>query len=218
MQILQTLTSIATASAVLINVLGFNPSTNTHKLAEKTMPMQDRYPADKAVNEVFKDNILLTLAYMEKKITRPEAIDWNEIDKPTLYELKLNPNEVFAFHDDVLSEFKNKASKTTNAHFNYQEGFKSDGFLFGDGVCHLASLMYWTAKEAKLEAVAPTNHDFHVIPDIPREFGVSIYSVPGETGTNSAQNLYIKNTNDKPVVFQFAYNGDALKLTVFSVN
>ncbi|QQG40847.1 MAG: VanW family protein [Candidatus Levyibacteriota bacterium] len=212
--IFNTITSIATASAVFLNVAS-PPQAQLQQavLAKRTMSLENRYP-DAWVNKVFKDNILLTIAYMKNE-AKPGLIDEK---KPFSYEFTLKPREMFAFHDDVLTEYKGKVAKTSNAHFNYQEGFKSDGYLFGDGVCHLASLMYWAAKEAKLEAVAPTNHDFREIPDVPREYGVSIYNAPGETGANSKQNLYIKNNQNKSVVFRFAYNEDALKLTVFSVN
>ena len=102
---------------------------------------------------------------------------------------------------------------TTNAHFNYQDGFKSDGYLTGDGVCHLASLMYWAAKDAGLTAYAPTSHDFAIINGVPREYGVSIYSVPDDFDTSARQNLYIQNNLNFPVAFIFNYDGFD-KLTV----
>jgi vancomycin resistance protein YoaR len=101
-----------------------------------------------------------------------------------------------------------------NAHFNYDDGFKSDGYLTGDGVCHLASIIYWAAKDAGLAALAPTNHNFATIPEVPKEYGVAIYYIPGSHDTNAKQNLYITNTFDKPVQFAFAYDGTSLTVKV----
>lgn len=216
MNVFESIISMATASAILVNVLGTAPVANEHKLSQREMSLQNRYPQNRGVNEVFKDNILLTIAYMDKKITHASAIDWYEIDKPFEYEFTLKSQETFAFHDDVIAEYKGKNIKTTNAHFNFQEGFKFSGALYGDGVCHLASLMYWAAKDAGLKAVAPVNHDFREIPDIPREYGVSIYNMPGLTGSNMQQNLYITNTHEKPVVFRFDYDGKKLNVALLS--
>ncbi len=155
----------------------------------------DRRHDNTFVNSVMRDNILLTLKYMTYNVT-------------------LNPGEVFAFHEDVLPEYKEKTIKTTNAHFNYADGFKSDGWLMGDGVCHLASLIYWAARDAGLAAAAPANHDFANIPQVPREYGVSIYFYPGRPEANARQNLYITNTFEKPVSFVFAYDGDNLTVKV----
>lgn len=207
--ILNTLTSIATASAVLINVVLPQAKPQQTVLATHTMSMENRYP-DAWVNDVFKDNILYTVAYM-KKGAKP---DMEEAKKPFTYTFTLKPEESFAFHDDVLTDYKNRVVKTTNAHFNAQEGFRFSGALYGDGVCHLASLIYWVAKDAGIKAVAPTNHDFRNIPGIPREYGVSIYSMPGQLGTNSQQNLYITNTLEKPLTLHFEYDGKNLTLAI----
>lgn len=179
--------------------------------------MGDRYSVE-SVNEVFKDNILLNLAYMDGKVTKKENIDWDEIRKPFTIQFRLAPNQTFAFHDDVLIEYKDKVVKTTNAHFNAAEGFKTDGYLFGDGVCHLASLIYWVAKNAGLETKAPTNHDFVTIPAISREYGVSIYSNPYYRGSNAQQNLYVTNNKTKPVSFRFDYDQNKLKVSVVEEN
>lgn len=207
--ILNTLTSIATASAVFLNVAMPQAQPQQTVLAKHTMSLENRYP-DTWVNDVFKDNILYTVAYMEKG-AKPNM---EEIKKPFTYAFTLKPEETFAFHDDILADYKNKVVKTTNAHFNAQEGFKSSGYLFGDGVCHLASLMYLVAKNAGIKAVAPTNHDFRNIPEVPKEYGVSIYSMPEQLGTNSQQNLYITNTLKKPLIFRFEYDGKNLTLAL----
>lgn len=148
-------------------------------LVSHSISLANRYPVP-YVNEVFKYNILLTVKYMGT-------------------EFELRPGEQFAFHG--------KGDKTTNANFGYNQGFKSDGYLTGDGVCHLASLMYMVAKNAGLETYAPANHNFAAIPGIPREYGVSIYS-------GTPQNLYITNNKPYPIKFVFDNRGDTLTLTI----
>lgn len=165
--------------------------------AERTFSLTDRYP-DPWVNDIFRYNILHTLDLMNSKT----------------YSFSLKPGEVFAFHEDVLPQFEGKVTQTMRAHFNYTDGFKSDGYLTGDGVCHLASLLYWAAKDAGLEALAPTNHNFANIPEVPKEYGVSIYYNPAAHASNEQQNLYITNTFTKPVQFAFAINGTNLTVKV----
>lgn len=147
-------------------------------------------------------------------IVKDSKVNWNEVEKPFHYEFKLDKNQVFAFHDDVLPQYKDEVVKTTNAHFNSIEGFKSDGWLVGDGVCHLASLINWAARAAGLDVLSPTNHDFAKINEVPREFGVAIYDVPGQTYSNEMQNLYVKNNKNKEISIAFDYNGTDLKVSV----
>lgn len=164
---------------------------NNQVLAEDSMNLENRYPIS-AVNLVMKENILLALAYMSypnlKVMSAPLVIK-----KPMHVEMRLHSGEVFAFHDKILPEYAKKVTVTGNAHFNSMEGFKSDGYLVGDGVCHLASLMYLTAHNAGLLVDAPTNHDFALIPDIPKKYGVSIYTSPFNHSGSARQNLYITN-------------------------
>lgn len=181
-----------------------SPLQGDYLLAEREMSLDNRQP-DSVVNDVFKKNILLNLAYLDGKVTKASDIKWDEIEKPFQYEFKLEPNQTFAFHSDIEDKYKDSLVKTTNAHFNATEGFKTDGYLFGDGICHLASLINWAAREAGLSVEAPTDHDFAVIPDIPKEFGVSIYSNPFTKGSNTLQNLYITNNKPKPISFKFEY-------------
>lgn len=188
------------------------PFTN-HVVSSHEISLRNRYPVE-SVSDVFKDNILLNLAYMDGKVKSKQDINWDEIKRPFHYEFKLDPNQAFAFHDDELAEYKGKVVKTTHAHFNSEEGFKTDGYLFGDGVCHLASLIYWVAKDAGLEALAPTNHNFMPIPEISREYGVSIYSSPYSRGSNAQQNLYVTNNKNKPISFMFDYVDDKLKVSI----
>lgn len=190
-----------------------NPSQSGFLLAQKEISLENRYD-NQFVNDVFKNNILLNLAYMKGVVTKASDIKWDQISKPFQYEFRLDPNKTFAFHDDVKEKYKNSVVKTTNAHFNAAEGFKTDGYLFGDGVCHLASLINWTAKEAGLEVEAPTSHDFATIPDIAREYGVSIYSSPFSKGSNILQNLYITNNKSKPITFKFAYKDNKVSVAI----
>lgn len=192
----------ATRSAANEYVLG----TST-VLAQRSFSLENRYPV-KSVSDVFRDNILLTLNYLDNKVVKRGNPDWAMVEKPQTYSFTLQPGEVFAFHEAVRSEYTGKVAKTTNAHFNWADGFKSDGWLTGDGVCHLASFIYWVALDAGLTTVAPTNHNFAAIPEVPKEYGVSIFD--GDT----RQNLYITNSLEKPVTFTFDFNGTNLDVKV----
>lgn len=189
-------------------------TVQTRELASEQISLENRYN-NSYVNDVFKDNILLNVAYLSGKVTKKEDLNWKEIEKPINYRFTLLPNKTFAFHEDVLEKYKNSVSKTTNANFNYADGFKSDGYLMGDGVCHLASLMYWVAKSAGLDTYAPTNHDFAAIPEIDKKYGVSIYKMPDQKSANAIQNLYITNNKKNPVIFEFSYRNNQLKLSIF---
>lgn len=190
--------------------LNLAPLTSEQVISEAVLPLDNRQPVP-FVNEVFKDNILLSLSYLRGQTNRSN-INWDEVKKPFHYQFTLKPNETFAFHEDALSQYK--VAKNTGAHFNYSDGFKSDGYLMGDGVCHLASLFYLAAKRANLEALAPTNHNFAVIPDISKEYGVAIFYSPGQKESNARQNLYITNNKDNPVTFNVDYSGKNLKVMV----
>jgi vancomycin resistance protein YoaR len=88
----------------------------------------------------------------------------------------------------------------------------------GDGVCHLASLIYWAAKDAGITSVSLVRHDFAKINEVPKEFGVSIKYMPGEISNSGRQNLYIVNNQDKPITFGFAYDGTNLSVSVTEAN
>lgn len=214
--ITDSLAKISTAAIITFGQIT-TPFTYNNVISTHEISLEDRYPV-KSVSDIFKDNILLNLAYMDGKITSPQDIKWDEIEKPFHFEFKLDPNKTFAFHDDILPEYNSKVVKTTNAHFNFSDGFKTDGYLFGDGVCHLASLIYWVAKDAGLDALAPTNHNFMTIPEISKEYGVSIFSNPYAKGSHTRENLYITNNKNKPIAFKFDYNGDKLKISVIEEN
>jgi len=151
---------------------------------------------------------------MDGKVTGKNQINWNDIRKPFEYTLKLEPGQTFAFHDQIEDKYKGKVAKTTNAHFNSYEGFESDGYLVGDGVCHLASLVNWTAKDAQLDVEAPTNHDFAKINEVPKEYGVAIFNDPVSLNGGAMENLYITNNQNKPIDFKFTYDGSNLKVSV----
>lgn len=176
-------------------------------LVTRSLPMTDRYN-NSFVNDVFKDNILLAMNYLDGAVKSKNDVNWDNIEHPFQYKFTLNPGQEFAFHDGILPQYNKDVVKTTNSHFNWSEGYKSDGFLTGDGVCHLASLIYWAAKDAGLDSYAPSNHNFAKINDIPKEYGVAIMA-PSPLG-----NLYITNTKDKPVTFVFGYDGENLTLSL----
>ncbi len=180
-------------------ILGFSAEV----LASHQFSLENRYDVA-SVNGVFKDNILLTLRYLDNPALTKDQIDWDEVEKPFHTDFTLDSGQGFAFHDKTLSDYSDKIVKTTNAHFNSGEGFKSDGYLIGDGVCHLASLIYWTALDAGLTAYSPSDHDFAKINDVPKEYGVGILS------PNPLGNLYVVNSRDNPVTFSFDYDGESL--------
>jgi len=182
-------------------------------VAEREFSLDDRY-AVKSVNEVFKKNILLNLAYLNGTVTKKQDINWGKIESPFHFSFTLKPGEVFAFHDSVLKEYEGRVAKTTHAHFDGQEGFVSDGYLFGDGVCHLASLINWAAQDARLGVLVTKNHNFAVIPEVPKTYGVSIYTDPQVSGSGAHNNLYVTNTKNHEVTFHFDYENDELKVSV----
>ncbi len=145
-------------------------------------------------------------------------VSWENVEKPSHFEFKLNPGETFAFHDQVLPEYEGKVVKTTNAHFNATDGFKSDGWLYGDGVCHLASFIHVAALEAGLTSVSLARHDFAAIPEVDRKNGVSIKYMPGQPANSERQNLYVTNNQDKPVTFSFNYDGANLDVSVLKAS
>ena len=172
-------------------------------LASHSFSLENRYD-NEFVNGVFKDNILLALNYLDNRVKAKSDINWETIEQPFQIEFTLETGQKFAFHEATLPDYSENLVKTTNAHFIGEEGFKSDGNLIGDGVCHLASLMYWVAKDAGLTAYSPSNHNFAKVNDVPKEYGVAILS-PDPLG-----NLYIVNSLEKPVTFSFDYNGENL--------
>jgi len=176
-------------------------------LASHSINLENRWDTQ-FVNDVFKDNILLTLYYLDNQIADKSQIDWEEIQKPLEVEFTLKPTETFAFHEHTLPDYSDNLVKTTNANFIGSEGFRNSGHLIGDGVCHLASLMYWVAKDANLTTYNPSDHNFAKINEIPKEYGSGILS------PNPLGNLYIVNNLKKPITFSFDFDGKNLTVAV----
>ncbi len=183
------------------------------ELGSASMSLDNRL-AFKGANDVYKDNILLNLAYLSGEAKEGQSVNWDQIRKPFSIQFNLEPNQRFAFHDTLLLEYSEGVVLTTNSHFNAEEGYKSDGNLYGMGVCHLASLINMAAKKAGLESIVPTNHDFYTINEVPREYGVAIFSSPDSALVSAKQNLYIKNNLESKVTFKFDFDGVNLKVSV----
>ena len=176
-------------------------------LASQQLDLTNRYDSQ-FVNQVFKDNIVLALVYLKGEKSEKEEFEVSFV---------LQPGEAFAFHENILTEFKDEVIKTTESKFIASEGYRSSGFIVGDGVCHLASLINWVATEAGLEVTAKVNHDFRPIPGIPRQYGTSIrYSQSGHNSQN--QNLYIKNNFSFSVEFKFTVRKEKVELTIVKKN
>jgi hypothetical protein len=179
-------------------------------LSEHSFSMSNRYKVE-SINQIFKKNILLNLAYLEGSVNSREDINWDKIESPTQTSFTLEPGETFAYHGDTLAKYTN-VKVTTNANFNASDGFLSDGYLFGDGVCQFASLINWVAQDSGLEVFVPKNHDFAVIPDVPKEYGVSIYVDPSSKGSGANNNLYITNNTNRQIRFHFEYTNGVLRV------
>ena len=208
----------AIISLFATSVIALSPLPAGGVLAEKSFNLTNRQP-DSWVNEVFADNIVLTLRYLASQGDPLQGRPANEQNFKKVREsfetsFTLKPGETFAFQDAALPQFDGKVVKTTNGRFNYDQGYRSSGWLMGDGVCHLASFINQTAREAGLEVVAPARHDFAAIADIPREFGTSIYHMPGHSSANAQQNLYVTNNLNKDIAFMFKVNSDKITLTI----
>lgn len=213
------ITSISTlliVSQIALSQVGVTLPVKTQKdpvvLGVRSMSLDHRQ-VNQPLNDIYKDNILLNMAYMRGVVTKGSTVNWDSVRAPFEYEFILQPGQTFAFHDLVSKEYTNVAL-TTNSHFGGEEGYKYDGRLYGMGVCHLASVINWAAKDAGLNPVAPTNHDFYAINEIPKEHGVAIYADPSSPSVSAAQNLYITNSKDTAVTFKFNFDGDNLKVTV----
>lgn len=208
----QTITAFALTTLLIISPIPVNEQA---VLVEKSLNLTNRQP-DPWVNEVFSDNIVLALRYMDDGgYQRPKKQEeFKKVREPFETYFTLKPGETFAFQEDVLPELEGKVVKTTNGKFNYEQGFRNSGYLMGDGVCHLASFINQSAREAGLEVVAPVNHDFMAIPDIPREFGTSIYYKPGNPSANARQNLYVTNSSNNDITFTFRVSNDKIIYTI----
>jgi vancomycin resistance protein YoaR len=124
------------------------------------------------------------------------------VREPFEFSLTLEPGELFAFHDELSPEFNGLKTKTGWTQFSVVEGYKVLDGLSGNGVCHLATLINWVSTEAGLAVTAKVNHDFYPVPGIDRKYGTSIVYLPGAE-TTRRQNLYVVNTYDKTVTYNF---------------
>ncbi len=221
-----TLLSLATASTLMLTPAEFPTTASAqlqpqaqyqqaqNEIASRSMSLNKRYGGADLPENVYKDNILLNLAYLSGTVKSKNDINWEAIKQPFVMEFSLEPGQRFAYHDTQLAEYAQNVVLTTNSTFGAGEGYKYEGGLYGMGVCHLASIIHWAALDAGLESVAPSNHDFYPIPEIPKQYGVAIYFHPDAHLSSAKQNLYIKNTLDSKVTFRFDFDGDNLKVSV----
>ncbi|MDP2874416.1 MAG: VanW family protein [bacterium] len=160
-----------------------------------------------AATDILADNIRLNLHYF-----KGDAKEAKDLREPFTFSFTLEPGEIFAYHDQVLAEFKNAVIKTQPSHFSNADGYKTLT-LPGSGVCYLASLVNWAASDAGLKVVALANHDFETIPGVPRKYGTAIY-FDGATEISRRQNLYVVNNLEKPVTFNFEVTEKDVVVTV----
>lgn len=160
-----------------------------------------------AATDILADNIRLNLHYF-----KGDTKEAKNLREPFTFSFTLEPGEVFAYHDQVLAEFKDATIKTQPSHFSNAEGYKTLT-LPGSGVCYLASLINWAAADAGLKVVALANHDFETIPGVPRKYGTAIY-FDGATETSRRQNLYVVNNLEKPVTFNFEVTEKEVVVTI----
>lgn len=185
-------------------------------LASHELDLTTRLP-DPTGAEIFADNILLSLHYGKgdaNEMVDGAKTDWDKVREPFEFSFTLKPNETFAFHNNILPEYQSLVVKTLNSKFFMDEGYKSLGGLGGNGVCHLATLVNWVARDAGLEVTAKVNHDFYPVPGIAREYGTAIFYAEGANGNSQNQNLYITNNFDMPVVFNFRSDNKKVVLTI----
>ena len=206
-------TIITTAIVSINSVVAALPNSTAKVLAKRELSLNNRYSVP-SVNEIMKKNILLNLAYLNGDVRQKKDIDWTRVTSKFHFEKSLQPGEVFAYHENILSDYASKLAFTTNSQFNSSDGYLSDGYLFGDGVCHLASVINWVAIDAGLKTYVPKDHrSVARIPDIPDDYGVSIY-MNQETGAGANNNLYITNIKNVPVVFHFDFDGEKLTVSI----
>jgi hypothetical protein len=188
-------------------------TSNKVALASQSFSLKNRYSTE-YINDVFVDNILLTLLYMDNVIPKSQSVDWEVVRQDREVSFTLNPGETFAFHGKLNPNYENSDTvvKTTNSRFIASEGFRTSGKIYGDGVCHLASFINLVAIQAGLDVYAPVRHDFAVIPDVNRKIATSINS------NDAIQNMYVTNSTSNPIEFIFSYNSESLEIRVESIS
>lgn len=183
------------------------------ELAQRELSLANRH-ANAGVNEIFKKNILLNLAYLNGNVTTKADLNWENVSQMKDFSFTLQPGETFAYHDHVLAKYRDSLKVTTKSHFSAAEGYLFSGFLYGDGVCHLASIINWAAQDAGLEVLRTKAHSIAKIPDVPDEYGVSIYTIAGQKESGVNNNLYITNNQTQPIEFRFSLVGETLIVEV----
>ena len=93
-------------------------------LATHSFSLEDRY-GNTFVNDVFKDNILLTLAYMDGSVKAKGDISWDKVSPLSATNLPFCPGRNLLSMIRLYPIYKGDVVKTTNAHFNWNDGFKS---------------------------------------------------------------------------------------------
>lgn len=215
--------SLLTASNLMLSEPNFVPTGSAQlesqvqqgqvELGSASMSLDNRF-GYKLTDNPYKDNILLYLAYLSGKVKKGDTVDWNKIRQPFILQFDLEPGQRFAYHDLIDPKYQENVAITAHTNFGASDGYKYSEGLYGMGVCHLASLINWAALNAGLESIAPTNHDFFPIPEVPKQYGVAVYASPDAQVVSEKQNLYIKNTLDSKVTFKFDFDGDVLKVSV----
>lgn len=185
-------------------------------LSKQALSLKNRH-SNKQINEIFSKNILLNLAYLSGEVSNKNNLNWQNVLRSQEFSIALQPNQVFAYHDHVLPEYGQNLIKTPKTYFHAKDGYLSSGYLFGDGVCHLASLLNWAALSAGIETYVPKSHSIAKIPDIDEEYGVSIYVVETEKESGTKNNLYITNTKSTPIEFKFIYNHEQVIIEVYEL-
>ena len=196
------------------------------QLSSRSMSLDMRYGYDLPENvlkrslqtesggSVYKDNILLNLAYLSGSVKSKSDINWDQLRQPFTLQFSLEPGQRFAYHGLIDPKYQDNVALAVDTNFGAGDGYKFEGGLYGMGVCHLASLIHWAALDAGLESIAPSNHDFYPIPEIPKEYGVAVYNSPDSPAASANQNLYIKNTLESKVTFKFDFDGVNLRVSV----
>lgn len=187
-------------------------------IASKSLSLENRH-ATSSINEIFKKNILLNVAYIGGSVIDKNDINWDQITSEVSASFVLKPGETFAYHDHVYPKYEQSLTVAPKTYFNASDGYLFSGFLYGDGVCHLASIINWTAEDAGLEVEVPKLHSIAPIPDIPDEYGVSIYTIEGQKNSGTGNNLYITNNQESDIEFRISYKkGQDLQVEVIKLH
>lgn len=186
---------------------------NKIQLASEKMDLSYRYPVE-SVSDGFRENILINLYHFSRIGADNDYNGVGDIKPqekvPASFIIMLKPGEVFAFHDKINKEYEKDKVIAPKSGYGAKDGYLLISGLYGNGVCHLATLMYKTAEKANIEVNAPTRHDFASIPGFTREEGTAI----SYGNCPERQNLYVKNNKPYPVELRFDLSGSDLIFTI----